>query len=81
MAQEFPVEQYLQIRFLIEDVRDKERWACAFKGINFVIHAAAIKHVHLAKYSADECIKTNVGGVQNIVHASLETEEETVVAL
>jgi UDP-N-acetylglucosamine 4,6-dehydratase (inverting) len=81
MAQEFPIEQYPQIRFLIGDVRDKERLARAFKDINFVIHAAAMKHVHLAEYNPDECIKTNVGGAQNVVHASLETGVERVVAL
>jgi UDP-N-acetylglucosamine 4,6-dehydratase (inverting) len=81
MAQEFPIEQYPQIRFLLGDVRDKERLARAFKDINFVIHAAAMKHVHLAEYNPDECIKTNVGGAQNVVHASLETGVEGVVAL
>ncbi|WP_034886098.1 UDP-N-acetylglucosamine 4,6-dehydratase (inverting) [Gillisia sp. JM1] len=81
MAQEFPIDQYPQIRFLIGDVRDKERLIRAFRGIDFVIHAAAMKHVHLAEYNPDECIKTNVGGAQNVVHASLETGVERVVAL
>ncbi len=81
MAQEFPIDQYPQIRFLIGDVRDKERLIRAFKGIDYVIHAAAMKHVHLAEYNPDECIKTNVGGAQNVVHACLETNVERVVAL
>ncbi|WP_373056138.1 UDP-N-acetylglucosamine 4,6-dehydratase (inverting) [Zunongwangia sp. H14] len=81
MAQEFPPEQYPQIRFFIGDVRDRERLIRAFKGVDFVIHAAAMKHVHLAEYNPDECIKTNVGGAQNVVHACLETGVERVVAL
>ncbi|RAI91668.1 UDP-N-acetylglucosamine 4,6-dehydratase (inverting) [Algoriphagus yeomjeoni] len=81
MAQEFPTEVYPQIRFFIGDVRDKERLMRAFKDVNYVIHAAAMKHVHLAEYNPDECIKTNVGGAQNVVHASLETGVERVVAL
>ncbi len=81
MAQEFPNDIYPQIRFFIGDVRDKERLTRAFKEVNYVIHAAAMKHVHLAEYNPDECIKTNVGGAQNVVHASLETSVERVVAL
>lgn len=81
MAQEYPSEKYPQIRFFIGDVRDKERLVRAFKDIDYVIHAAAMKHVHLAEYNPDECIKTNVGGAQNVVHACLETEVERVVAL
>ena len=81
MAQEFPANEYPQIRYFIGDVRDKERLVRAFKGVNYVIHAAAMKHVHLAEYNPDECIKTNVGGAQNVVHACLETEVERVVAL
>ncbi|MCY2686951.1 UDP-N-acetylglucosamine 4,6-dehydratase (inverting) [Salinimicrobium sp. TH3] len=81
MAQEFPSDQYPQIRFFIGDVRDKERLVRAFKDVDYVIHAAAMKHVHLAEYNPDECIKTNVGGAQNVVHACLETGVERVVAL
>ena len=81
MAQEFPAAKYPQIRYFIGDVRDKERLVRAFKGVDFVIHAAAMKHVHLAEYNPDECIKTNVGGAQNVVHACLETGVERVVAL
>jgi UDP-N-acetylglucosamine 4,6-dehydratase/5-epimerase len=81
MAQEFPSEKYPQLRYFIGDVRDKERLVRAFKGVDFVIHAAAMKHVHLAEYNPDECIKTNVGGAQNVVHACLETGVQRVVAL
>jgi UDP-N-acetylglucosamine 4,6-dehydratase len=81
MAQEFPTEKHPQIRFLLGDVRDKERLVRAFKGVDFVIHAAAMKHVHLAEYNPDECIKTNIGGAQNVIHAALETNVQNVVAL
>jgi len=81
MAQEFPANLFPQVRFLIGDVRDKERLVRAFKGVDYVIHAAAMKHVHIAEYNPDECIKTNVGGAQNVVHAALETAVERVVAL
>jgi UDP-N-acetylglucosamine 4,6-dehydratase (inverting) len=68
-------------RFFIGDVRDKERMVRALKGVDYVIHAAAMKHVHLAEYNPDECIKTNVGGAQNVIHAALETGVQNVVAL
>lgn len=81
MAQEFPNEKYPQIRYFIGDVRDKERLIRAFQGVDYVIHAAAMKHVHIAEYNPDECIKTNVGGAQNVVDASFKTKVERVVAL
>ena len=51
MAQEFPVAKYPQIRYFIGDVRDRERLNRAFKGIDYVIHAAAMKHVPIAEYN------------------------------
>jgi UDP-N-acetylglucosamine 4,6-dehydratase (inverting) len=81
MAQEFPVNKFPQIRFFIGDVRDKSRLTRAFKGVDYVIHAAAMKHVHLAEYNPEECIKTNIGGAQNVVDACFSTNVERVVAL
>jgi UDP-N-acetylglucosamine 4,6-dehydratase len=81
MAQEFPVEKYPQIRFFIGDVRDKDRLIRAFQHIDYVIHAAAMKHVHIAEYNPDECIKTNIGGAENVVEACLQTKVQSVVAL
>lgn len=81
MAQEFPATKYPQIRYFIGNVRDKERLIRALSGIDYVIHAAAMKHVPIAEYNPDECIKTNVGGAQNVVDACLITEVERVVAL
>lgn len=81
MAQEFPTGKYPAIRFFIGDVRDKERLIRAMQGIDYVIHAAAMKHVHLAEYNPSECIKTNIGGAENVIHACLQTGVECVVAL
>ncbi|SDS43082.1 UDP-N-acetylglucosamine 4,6-dehydratase (inverting) [Winogradskyella sediminis] len=81
MAQEYPPDRYPQIRFFIGNVRDKERLVRAFQHIDYVIHAAAMKHVHIAEYNPDECIKTNINGAENVVDACLRTNVERVVAL
>ena len=81
MAQEFSEQEFSQIRYLLGDVRDQDRLVRAFQGIDIVIHAAAMKHVHLAEYNPDECIKTNIGGAQNVIHAALLTSVSNVVAL
>ncbi|MFN3754483.1 UDP-N-acetylglucosamine 4,6-dehydratase (inverting) [Flavobacterium sp.] len=81
MAQEYPHDQYPQIRFFIGDVRDKERLKRAMKGIDYVIHAAAMKHVPIAEYNPDECVKTNIHGAQNVIDACLDSTVEKVVAL
>lgn len=81
MAQEYPGTNYPQVRFFIGDVRDKERLIRAMAGIDYVIHAAAMKHVPIAEYNPDECIKTNIGGAQNVVDACFATKVERVVAL
>ena len=81
MGQEFPVSKFQQIRFFIGDVRDKDRLVRAFKDVDYVIHAAAMKHVHIAEYNPTECIKTNIGGAENVVEASLLTNVKRVVAL
>lgn len=81
MAKSYPVSQYPSIRFFIGDVRDRDRLIRAMQGIDYVIHAAAMKHVHLAEYNPSECIKTNVGGAENVIHACLQTDVKRVVAL
>jgi UDP-N-acetylglucosamine 4,6-dehydratase (inverting) len=81
MAQEYPNSEFPAIRFFIGDVRDKERLVSAMSGIDYVIHAAAMKHVHIAEYNPSECIKTNVNGAENVIHACLETDVQRVVAL
>ncbi len=81
MAQEFPESKYPQMRYFIGDVRDFERLKRAFVNIDYVIHAAAMKHVHIAEYNPDECVKTNIGGAEHVIRASLETNVKSVVAL
>jgi len=81
MAQDYPQSKYPQVRFFIGDVRDKERLIRAMNGIDFVIHAAAMKHIPIAEYNPDECVKTNVGGAQNVIDACLKTNVKRVVAL
>jgi UDP-N-acetylglucosamine 4,6-dehydratase len=81
MAQEFPESQFPQIRYFLGDVRDEQRLIRAFQGVDIVIHAAAMKHVHLSEYNPEECIKTNIGGAQNVINAALQTSVSNVVAL
>jgi len=81
MAQEFPENKFPQLRFFIGDVRDYERLKRACQGIDYIIHAAAMKHVHIAEYNPDECVKTNIGGAEHVIRAALETSVEKVVAL
>lgn len=81
MAFDYPEKDYPAIRFFIGDVRDYERLKRACIGIDYIIHAAAMKHVPIAEYNPDECVKTNVGGAQNVIRAALETDVQRVVAL
>jgi UDP-N-acetylglucosamine 4,6-dehydratase len=81
MAMDYPAHLYPQIRFFIGDVRDFARLKTAMKGIDTVVHAAAMKHVPIAEYNPMECVKTNILGAENVINACLETEVENVVAL
>lgn len=81
MAQEYPVAQYPNLRFFIGDVRDIDRVKRALRGIEYVIHAAAMKHVDIAEYNPMECVKTNILGAENIINACLDGEVKHVVAL
>lgn len=69
------------MRFFIGDVRDRDRLIMAMRGVDYVIHAAALKQVPAAEYNPMECIKTNIGGAENVIHASLECGVKRVVAL
>jgi len=69
------------MRYFIGDVRDKERLNQAMQGVNFVIHAAALKQVPTAEYNPMECIKTNIHGAENVVQAALANEVDKVIAL
>lgn len=81
MAQEYPHSKYPAIRYFIGDVRDYERLKKAFTEIEYVIHAAAMKHVPIAEYNPMECVKTNVLGAENVINACMEMGIKNVVAL
>ncbi len=81
MAMDYPDTKYPAIRYFIGDVRDEKRLLRAFEGIDIVIHAAAMKHVHLAEYNPMECVKTNILGAENVINAALQTGVKNVVAL
>lgn len=81
MRSDFTSEELEIIRFFIGDVRDKARLIRAFEGVDVVIHAAALKQVDAAEYNPMECIKTNVGGAENVIDAALEQGVKSVVAL
>jgi UDP-N-acetylglucosamine 4,6-dehydratase len=63
------------------DVRDNQRLKQATKDVDFIIHAAALKHVPIAEYNPMECIKTNIDGAQNVIEAALENGVKRVIAL
>lgn len=77
----YPASEYPQLRFFIGDVRDKDRLKRACEGVNAIIHAAAIKQVDTAEYNPTECIRTNIDGAENVIHAALECDVSNVVAL
>ncbi len=81
MAQEFDPKEHRCLRYFIGDVRDRERLTMAMRGIDIVIHAAALKHVPVAEYNPTECIHTNVLGAENVMMAALAAGVEKVVAL
>ncbi|HEX2608130.1 MAG TPA: UDP-N-acetylglucosamine 4,6-dehydratase (inverting) [Flavisolibacter sp.] len=81
MAQEYPPTKFPALRFFIGDVRDFERLKRACLEVDYIIHAAAMKHVPIAEYNPDECVKTNIGGAENVIRVALETNVQRVVAL
>jgi UDP-N-acetylglucosamine 4,6-dehydratase len=78
MAQEFTDRR---MRYFIGDVRDLERLKMAMNGVDFVIHAAALKHVPIAEYNPMEAVKTNIHGAENVIQASIYNNVEKVIAL
>jgi UDP-N-acetylglucosamine 4,6-dehydratase len=81
LAERFSPEQLEPMRFFLGDVRDRERMTLAFRGVDVVIHAAALKQVPAAEYNPSECIHTNVLGAENVVWSSLYNRVRLVVAL
>lgn len=80
MSAAFP-EYRDRMRFFIGDVRDGDRLNMAMRGVDFVIHAAAMKHVSIAEYNPFECIKTNVIGAEQVVNAAIASKVKKVIAL
>jgi len=81
MSQRWNEDKYPCIRYFLGDVRDKERLLRAFHGVDYIIHAAALKQVPAAEYNPSEFIKTNIFGAMNIVDAAIEQKVKKVVAL
>lgn len=81
MEKDYPLIKYPFLRYFIGDIRDQNRIKTALNGIDYVIHAAAMKHVHIAEYNPMECVKTNVLGAENLINACLEANVKKVVAL
>ena len=81
MEKKFDLKKNKNLRFFLGDVRDKDRLKFAFKDVDIVLHAAALKQVVRAEYNPIEYIKTNVMGAQNIIECALETKVSKVVAL
>ena len=85
-AKQFAMSQDLikykkKLRFFIGDVRDRSRLTLAFRSVDYVFHAAALKQVPTAEYNPMECIKTNVYGAENVIHASMECNVDKIIAL
>lgn len=81
MQQQFPLNQYPQLRFFLGDIREPERIKRALESVDTVVHAAALKQVPAAEYNPIEFIKTNVLGAENLVQACLDAGVQRVVAL
>ncbi|MGH6911493.1 MAG: polysaccharide biosynthesis protein, partial [Phenylobacterium sp.] len=81
LAERFPPEKLGCMLFFLGDVRDRERLILAFRGVDIVIHAAALKQVPAAEYNPSECIHTNIMGAENVVWACLTNRVKQVVAL
>jgi len=77
----FSPSKYPELRYFVGDVRDKNRLQRALRGIDYVIHAAAMKHVDIAEYNPQECISTNIGGAENLIDACIDCGVKRLVAL
>ena len=78
MQEKFPLSKYPGIRFLIGDVRDKDRLNIAMKEVDYVVHAAALKQVPAAEYNPMEFVKTNIHGAENIIHAAISQKVKKI---
>ena len=81
MASQYPDSKYECMRYFIGDVRDQERMYRAFRGVDYVIHAAALKQVPAAEYNPFEAVKTNILGAQNVISVAIDQGVRKVIAL
>ena len=81
MAATIPEAARDKVRFFIGDVRDRDRLCMALRGVDYVVHAAALKHVPTAEYNPFECVHTNIIGAENVANAAIQTGVKRVVAL
>jgi UDP-N-acetylglucosamine 4,6-dehydratase/5-epimerase len=81
MRRSDPIFDHDKIRYFLGDVRDKDRLMRAFRDVNLVVHAAALKQVPAAEYNPSEFVKTNIHGAMNIIDAALDCQVEKVIAL
>lgn len=81
MQQIFSRQEYPCLRYFIGDMRDKDRLYRAFHGVDYVIHAAALKQVPAAEYNPFEAVQTNIIGTQNVIDAAIDCGIERVIAL
>ncbi len=81
MSQVFSEKEYPCIRYFIGDVRDKDRLYRVFDGVDYVIHAAALKQIPIAERNPFEVINTNIVGAENIINAAIDREVKKVIAL
>lgn len=81
MQYDLPVKAHPCLRYFIGDVRDRDRLHLAMRGVDYVVHAAALKHVPAAEYNPFECIQTNVHGAENVVRAAIDSGVKKVIAL
>jgi len=81
MSRKFPTKKYHFMRYFIGDVRDLSRLTLAMESVDYVVHAAALKQVDIAEYNPMECIKTNIGGAENVVKAAFSANVLKVISL
>ena len=81
MQQIFPESRYACMRYFIGDVRSAERLTMAMRDVDYVVHAAALKHVPAAEYNPFECVQTNIHGAENVVNAAIGNNVKRVLAL
>lgn len=81
MSRQDPIFNSSKIRYFLGDVREEKRLTRAFRGVDFVIHAAALKQVPAAEYNPSEFVNTNVNGAQNVINAAIDSNVERVLAI